>query len=183
MNFDEREARFVTRMIELRTENGWSQNEFARRLQEAGLNWKQPTVARVEEGSRPLRFTEALIIANFFNRTIDSMARAKQFTKYEVIVRLAAEALLGEQLLMHYYKTGDMEDTILDVYGEDVREKLPRHVQEWLNWIGTAPAGQPANLIWEQSVDLYEAAMAEALQIPDRSIHSISLKKDRRGSR
>lgn len=183
MNFDERETRFVSKMIELRTERGWSQNEFAKRLQEAGLNWKQPTVARVEEGSRPLRFTEALTIANFFNRTIDSMAQARQITRHEVVVRLAAEALLGEQLSLHNYMTGDMEDTILEVYGEDVREKLPPRVREWLNWISAAPAGQPANLIWEESVDLYEAAVAEALQIPSESIHSISLNKEHRGSR
>ena len=183
MNLDEREARFVAKMIELRNEKGWSQNEFSKQLQSVGLNWKQPTVARVEEGSRPLRFTEALVIANFFNRTIDSMARPRQITKHEVIVRLAAESLLGEQLLAHYWATGEMEDTILEVYGEDVRETFPPNVRQWLDWIGEAPAGQPSNLIWELSVDLYEAAVAEALQIPSESIHSISMKEKKRGSR
>ncbi len=51
------------RVEELRTEAGLSQEDLSVRLRAAGLNWSQGTLSRVETGSRPMRFVEALTVA------------------------------------------------------------------------------------------------------------------------
>ncbi|MDW5612088.1 helix-turn-helix transcriptional regulator [Mycolicibacterium sp. D5.8-2] len=52
------------RIESLRARAGLSQEELSKRLRDAGLNWSQGTLSRVETGSRPMRFVEALVVAN-----------------------------------------------------------------------------------------------------------------------
>src|SRR4051794_13849870 len=61
---DPREDAFVQNMVRARTRLSWSQNELARRLRDgAGLSFHQQTVQRIEAGERPVRLSEALLIA------------------------------------------------------------------------------------------------------------------------
>lgn len=46
-----------------REELGWSQQELAEALKDAGVSWHQTTVAKVERGERPLKMTEAVAVA------------------------------------------------------------------------------------------------------------------------
>lgn len=69
---DGREAAFVERLRTLREANGWSQSELARRAQEAGLAFHQPTVQRIESGERPLRLSEALTLSTLFGIQLET---------------------------------------------------------------------------------------------------------------
>ena len=120
MSFADEESRLIRRMTEKRLEKGWSQNEFARKLQEVGLNWKQPTVDRVEKGARPLRFTEALAIAKFFGETVESMSAPEEFTRWQLLVREAAVAILAERLVHYQWENERMEERVIDIYGRSV---------------------------------------------------------------
>lgn len=54
----------VGRKIEtLRTVAGLGQRELSDKLKEVGLNWSQGTLSKVENGTRPIRFTEAVRVA------------------------------------------------------------------------------------------------------------------------
>lgn len=69
------EINFATQMRERREAKGWSQTEMARRLAEEGLKFHQTTVQRVEIGQRPLKLTEAMVIANVLGVKFERMLR------------------------------------------------------------------------------------------------------------
>ncbi|MGW6003569.1 helix-turn-helix domain-containing protein [Oerskovia enterophila] len=50
-------------MRKKREELGWSQQELAEALRDAGVSSHQTTVAKVERGERPLKMTEAVAVA------------------------------------------------------------------------------------------------------------------------
>lgn len=53
---------------------GWSKNEFAQKLRDAGLeNFHPTTVTRLEDGTRATRLNEAAIIAKVLEHSIDSL--------------------------------------------------------------------------------------------------------------
>lgn len=53
---------------------GWSKNEFAQKLRDAGLeNFHPTTVTRLEQGTRATRLNEAAIIAKVLEHSIDSL--------------------------------------------------------------------------------------------------------------
>jgi transcriptional regulator with XRE-family HTH domain len=43
-----------------------SQSAFAAATRTKGLHWHQPTVSRIEDGERPLRLAEAVVLAESF---------------------------------------------------------------------------------------------------------------------
>lgn len=57
------EAEIGQRVRELRESLNLSQAAFAQLVQSHGLAWRQPTVSRIEEGERPVRLAEAVILA------------------------------------------------------------------------------------------------------------------------
>lgn len=67
------EMTFVENMRMLRARRGLSQTEFAKRAQEQGLSFHQPTVQRIERGERPVKLTEAIVIANILGSDLQSM--------------------------------------------------------------------------------------------------------------
>lgn len=58
------EMAFVDNMKTIRERRGLSQTEFAKRMSERGHRFHQPTVQRVERGERPLKFGEAISVAD-----------------------------------------------------------------------------------------------------------------------
>ena len=184
MTFQQDEDRFVDKMIELRKQKGYSQNEFAKKLQSVGLQWKQPTVARVEERQRPLRFVEVLAIASFFNRTVESMSSAPHVTRHQVVTRLAAEALLAEQLYHHHDETDELAQSVEATYNTPPEDALPAQAKNWLEWLKSAPAGQQVAFnLYSADNDLYESASAEVLRIPSGSIQAIPHNSTGHGTR
>lgn len=68
------EANFVANMRRLREEQGWSQGEMAKRMQDAGWSeFHQTTISRIEKGSRPVRLGEARGIAGVFGALVGQM--------------------------------------------------------------------------------------------------------------
>ena len=68
------ETTFVENMVTLRTRLGISQTELARRLaNDHGLPFHQPTLQRIESGERPLKLTEAIVIANLLGSDLQTM--------------------------------------------------------------------------------------------------------------
>jgi transcriptional regulator with XRE-family HTH domain len=61
---------------------GWSQADIANQLTLRGLSFQQPTVLKVERGSRPLKFEEAVAIADILG--IDLAVLAQQIDDEEV---------------------------------------------------------------------------------------------------
>lgn len=60
------EAEIGVRVRKLREKLSLSQSAFAELVRTHGLAWQQPTVSRIEEGERPLRLAEAVILAESF---------------------------------------------------------------------------------------------------------------------
>lgn len=57
-----------------REEQKWSMTEFANLLKQAGLeNFHPTTVSRMESGQRPVRLSEAVIIAHVLGDTLDNL--------------------------------------------------------------------------------------------------------------
>lgn len=67
------EMTFVENMRMLRERRAMSQTEFAKHASERGLSFHQPTVQRIENGQRPLKLTEALVIADLLGSTLEQM--------------------------------------------------------------------------------------------------------------
>ncbi|MGH1979289.1 helix-turn-helix transcriptional regulator [Rothia sp. L_38] len=68
------EAAFRESVIKLRKEKGWSQNRLAKELQDAGLTeYRQATVARLENGERTLKLGESRVIAEIFETSVEEM--------------------------------------------------------------------------------------------------------------
>lgn len=66
------EGHFAENVRIRREEIGWSQTDFAKRLQDAGLrNFHQTTVSRIEKNERPVRLGEARVIAHVLGRDLD----------------------------------------------------------------------------------------------------------------
>ncbi|SLE83072.1 Helix-turn-helix [Mycobacteroides abscessus subsp. bolletii] len=59
---------------DLRERKGWTQNQLAVKLQEAGLEeYRQTTVARLEKGTRAVRLGESGVIAKTLGVTVEEM--------------------------------------------------------------------------------------------------------------
>lgn len=108
------EATFALQMRERREAKGWSQTEMARRLAEQGLKFHQTTVQRVEIGQRPLKLTEAMVIANVLG------------VKFEIMLR-------GDSIELAYNELADAINSgafdFLVREAETIDSKLKRNVE------------------------------------------------------
>jgi transcriptional regulator with XRE-family HTH domain len=59
----------------IRKAAGWSQADLADRLSSRGLSFQQPTILKVEKGSRPLKLEEACAIAEELEVTVASLSQ------------------------------------------------------------------------------------------------------------
>jgi transcriptional regulator with XRE-family HTH domain len=72
IDFNQRVGANVQRF---RKATGMSQADLASQLTERGLSFQQPTVLKVERGSRPLKFEEACAIAAILEISLTSLAQ------------------------------------------------------------------------------------------------------------
>lgn len=63
------------RVRELRTGRGWSQTELAQRLGKYGVETTQTTVAKLENGGRPIRLNEVAVLSELFGVPLVDMLR------------------------------------------------------------------------------------------------------------
>jgi transcriptional regulator with XRE-family HTH domain len=59
----------------IRKAAGWSQADLADQLSRRGLPFHQPTILKIEKGTRPLRFEEAFEIANALGVNVASLCQ------------------------------------------------------------------------------------------------------------
>lgn len=64
---------FGQRLRRLRERQGWTQAQLAERMGDLGLSLHASAIAKIEAGSRPLRLSEAKIIALVLGETVDGM--------------------------------------------------------------------------------------------------------------
>lgn len=69
--------RLIAAVVEQRKNVGLSQTDVAKAMHDIGFRWYQPTVAKVENGERPLRFDEGIALADIF--AIDLMTFRSTF--------------------------------------------------------------------------------------------------------
>lgn len=68
------EAIFRQAVKDLREKKGWSQNQLANELRNAGLEeYRQTTVARLEKGTRAIRLGESRVIAHTLGASVEEM--------------------------------------------------------------------------------------------------------------
>jgi transcriptional regulator with XRE-family HTH domain len=71
------EAHVGRRVRGLREERGWSQQDLGRRLAPYGFELTQSTVAKLENGARPVRLNEAAALAALFGVNISELIDAE----------------------------------------------------------------------------------------------------------
>jgi len=77
---------------QLRTAAGLSQGELASRL---GESYRQQTLLKIEKGSRPLRLTEAAVLAKVLGTTVDALLNPPADTAVELKLYAAADDVIG----------------------------------------------------------------------------------------
>jgi transcriptional regulator with XRE-family HTH domain len=121
-DFDERVGANIRR---IRDANGFSQADLAAELgRRGGLSWPQQTIARIEAGTRPLKFSEAVAVAE----TLEvELGRLSEYFANEAIAATATE-ILQRMAVIERFKKGI----------EESREKQRQSEQDTLRWIENA---------------------------------------------
>ena len=65
-DYEDAESLLIDNFVIMREELGWTQTAVCERLAERGYAFGQPTLARIENGQRPVRLTEFLALADVF---------------------------------------------------------------------------------------------------------------------
>ncbi|WQB75719.1 helix-turn-helix transcriptional regulator [Prescottella equi] len=65
-------------VVELREARGLNQGQLSDQLRQNGLNWSQGTLSKVEAGARPVRLTEAPILALTLRTSVASLVGEDQ---------------------------------------------------------------------------------------------------------
>lgn len=148
------EMTFVENMRMLRERRGMSQTEFAKKASENGLSFHQPTVQRIESGQRPLKLTEALVIAQLLGSSLEAMMNDTSLPfAYSMLVEHASwqelqgafERLKSERGVR--YKIEVIQEDLVDYraaaekFGAEPDEAAiarAEHVVERLGWVQEA---------------------------------------------
>lgn len=106
------------RIRALRTDAGWSQPALIEALRDAGLNWGQSTLSKVEAGERPLRLSEAHKLASALGlRDVSELfPPADEWEALVGFFRLAARDL-GQRAILARMEADQANDTLEAVEG------------------------------------------------------------------
>ncbi len=141
------ERNFREQMRRRREALGESQSSFARILSARGLQFHQPTVQRVEDGSRAVRLDEAHVIAAVLGTTVATMVASSSDTTVDAtmavdrIRRQAAE--LEEAVRYHYSDWAEDWAPVLEALESslDLSGATPAPIARWLGaWVARAAA-------------------------------------------
>lgn len=93
------EAALARNVLRFRERTGISQTALAKALAERGLPFHQPTIQRIEAGTRPVRLNEALVIADALGMHLDDLiapADAEAAARRLDLARIAAAYAVQE---------------------------------------------------------------------------------------
>src|SRR4051812_21058121 len=68
---DTADARLAENVRKLREKAGMSQTALAEQMRERGHNWHQQTVGRVESGTQPVRYSEAVALGAILRASLN----------------------------------------------------------------------------------------------------------------
>lgn len=142
---------FGSRVQHMRKQWGYSQEELARVMQEAGFKWQQTTVAKTETGKRPVRLNEAYALATHFGVTVDDLISLdllgdEEFGEgmhaFRVAVSMAAAGKLRFEALMAHRDAVDAELqevarqvavglTAVTTNGRELTDAIRRLLPDW----------------------------------------------------
>jgi transcriptional regulator with XRE-family HTH domain len=115
------DIQFGRRLRVLREERGVSQQALAAALAPLGITtWHQTTVGKIEAGSRAVRLTEALAVAELFATTVDELledpdsASARSHRSRELLARRSELALIEQMLRERERQLDEWLDAIQD---------------------------------------------------------------------
>lgn len=69
------EQLFVANLVRVRDECGWTQYQLSQRALQRGLLIHQTTLQRIETGERPVKLSEAIVLADLLGQTLDDMIK------------------------------------------------------------------------------------------------------------
>jgi transcriptional regulator with XRE-family HTH domain len=103
---------FVDRMLQLRKACGWTQTDLAKRMKQAGFPFHQQTVAKIENGERPVRLSESVALAGILGADLalmlgqspselDFVHYQARIAELEMRISSAQTALSGETPVPH----------------------------------------------------------------------------------
>lgn len=93
------EENFARRMAELRVQQGMSQSELARQMVDSGFEtYSQMTVSRTEKGDRPIRLSEARVLAKILGSSVEQMTRGSDVEENVSLAELVKHGLVTEIL-------------------------------------------------------------------------------------
>ncbi|MGW4129468.1 helix-turn-helix domain-containing protein [Amycolatopsis japonica] len=72
-DFEEYEEVLSSKVRQLRTERGWSQEDLANQLERVGFKMHQTTIAKLESGKRPIRASEVFALAYVFRIPMEAL--------------------------------------------------------------------------------------------------------------
>lgn len=79
------ERSFREQMKLVRERQGMNQTDLARRMADRGFAFHQQTVQRIEQGLRPVRLNEAMVLANILELSLDSMTTPMQADERDIV--------------------------------------------------------------------------------------------------
>lgn len=138
----DREAQFVRQIAERRIARGLSQTEFAKVLAQQGLKFHQTTVARVEEGSRPLKLAEGVVIANVLQLEDEFAQMLDAEPADEAALRTLFDELweLRDDLVDAVYRYGAKRRDLLEALDEAAPGVVPDDEEERMRSIASLRA-------------------------------------------
>lgn len=132
------DERFGREVAKERERRGWSMTELASRLSQEGLtNFHAATVGRLERGTRPVRLSEAVVIASVMGKQLDDLLVAEEPLErrlrasrdgvrwaYARVHDAVAEYLMARRVLLELREEAkaDLKDE-MDPQKRDVLEK------------------------------------------------------------
>lgn len=121
------EANFIKNMQILREQQGISQGEFARRMQEEGwTSFHQTTVSRIEKGERPVRLGEARGIAKILGTITSQMILSEM--QFLHLRELELALMKMEEIHRRFQSlVGDLDAqrSLVDFYLREVLQQTP----------------------------------------------------------
>ena len=126
------ERLFGARVRELRQARGWTQEELARRLTDAGYSVHQTTIAKLEGATRPTDVAEAAAIAAIFGVSIGTLFRTAP-TRIAAQLELMRRANVLDEIqkerraLQERLSALDEQYDAAEVAYQEFRQRLTNH--------------------------------------------------------
>lgn len=150
--------RIGANIARLRKFRGMSQSDLAFRLAEVGLPFQQPTVLKVEKGTRPLKLEEGIHVAEVLGVQVSDLYTRSQ-TESRLAELMLDQLRTGNELRV---KTEQLETLTSEV--NDMKDRLVQMTDEYNALVETESPGTMESL--------RESLTADVAAIRDRKAES-----------